>query len=291
MCHGSSERIVMGRETALRQVTVPAPDAIAVVACGLSRHQRAYVLDGIGRRAAIEFSDSFESLGSTLGTLPRCDVFVLAADDASGRSAQGTVERLAAEWPGAAIVVFFAPRTERAVSVRSLALAGAHQFVFEGVGDTAAAVAKAVDIALREVVGATVLSQLMPLVPKELHSILDAVLSRPDELTSVEALAGALGIHRKTLVNRCARARFPAPGEVLVWFRLAMVGYALERTGATVESIALTLGFTSHTALRNCIKRYTGLRAMDIRRGGGLGVVLDALHRRIAKLRRELPIQ
>ena len=62
-----------------------------------------------------------------------------------------------------------------------------------------------------------------------------------------------------------------------------IVGAFLERSGATVESIALNLGFASHTALRNLIKRYTKLTASEVRKQGGLEVLLDAMRERIAR--------
>jgi hypothetical protein len=55
----------------------------------------------------------------------------------------------------------------------------------------------------------------------------------------------------------------------------------------TVKSIGLTLGFASHTALRNLIKRYTGQRASDIRACGGREVVAQAFERKIAAWRGE----
>ena len=112
-----------------------------------------------------------------------------------------------------------------------------------------------------------------------------AVLSRPHEVTTVTRLAAALAVHRKTLVNHCARAGFLPPAALIGWCRLAVVGYLLERTGATVESIALSLEYPSHTALRNLVKRYTRLRATDIRQHGGLSIVVEAFARRVASHR------
>jgi hypothetical protein len=52
-----------------------------------------------------------------------------------------------------------------------------------------------------------------------------------------------------------------------------------------VEGIALQLDFASDTALRNMIKRYTGLRAQDLRHGDGASVVLAHLRRALASHR------
>jgi len=252
------------------------------VACGLARHQRAYLLDGLRHSAECQFIDTFDELDRLLPTLTRCDALVLAPQDHRGRDALDTVERVARDWPAAGVVMLFPPRAEAASSIRSLVLAGAHALVFDGVHDTATSLAQAVENARREVAAQVVFRRLQPLIPSALHSMAHAVVSRPEALTSVALVAVALGVHRKTLVNRCARCRSLQPAAFILWCRLAMVGYLLERTGCTVESIAMTLGFPSHTALRNMIKRYTGRIATDIRREGGLGAVLTAFGARMS---------
>ena len=273
--------IVMSGERALHHVASPAAQTL-VLGGGLTRHHRAYVLDGLRRRAQCRFHDSFDELESALRHLERCDAVILAPQDPRGRNALPLVERIARDWPGTAMVIFFPPHLEAAPSPRAFALAGAHQFVFEGVNNTAATIAEAVSSAQRESAADAVFRILQPLIPATLQSVVAEVVSHPDVLTSVELLAPTLGVHRKTLVNRCAKERFVPPAELIAWCRLCIVGYMLERSGATVESIAVTQGFASHTALRNLIKRYTGRTATDIRQGGGLEDVVSALRRRLA---------
>jgi len=281
----------MSSEPALRHVTAARTADVVVVACGLARHQRSYVIDGLRLYADCRFIDSFDDLDRALPALTRCDALILAPQDQRGRDARGTVERVTRDWPGTAVVIFCPATMGSAPSLRALILAGAHQIVFEGVHPTAVHLAQAVEDARRECAAETVFVRMQPLVPPGLHSMVNAVLGRPNTLTSVADVAAAMGVHRKTLVNRCARSGFLQPAELITWCRLAMVGHMLERTGSTVESIGLTLGFPSHTALRNLIKRYTGRRATDIRREGGLALVLSALSRRVEALgSRELPI-
>src|SRR2546423_12220591 len=136
ICLSSRADIVMNRERALRHVT--APDAgVVVVACGVTRHQRAYVVDGLRRIADCRFVDTFDDLERDLASLTRCDALILAPEDQRGRTATATVERVAREWPGTAIVIFCPARAESSPSIRSIFLAGAHKIVFEGVTDTA----------------------------------------------------------------------------------------------------------------------------------------------------------
>jgi AraC-like DNA-binding protein len=268
----------MSSERALRHVARTAD--MVVVACGLSRTQRAHVADGL-RRAECTDVATFDELERMLPTMPSCDALILAPRDHQQRDAVDVVRCVAREWPGTAIVIFCPPRTDDGVSFRALALAGAHQFVFEGMHNTAAALATAVEHARHSSSADIVLQKLEPLVPLELRSIVHVVLARPDTLTTVDQVAAALGVHRKTLVNRCARVGFIRPAELIVWCRLALVAYALGRSGATVEAIAHSLGFASHTALRNLLKRHSGKRATDIRGGGGLDVLLKAFAARL----------
>src|SRR4051812_34674622 len=56
------------------------------------------------------------------------------------------------------------------------------------------------------------------------------------------------------------------------WCRLLFVAALLELTSRTLESIAIELEYGSATALRNQMKRYTGLTATTVR-GKGLEAV------------------
>lgn len=278
----------MSGARALHGVTARANEP-RVVTAGLSRHQHAYLSDGLRKRAEIHSYDSFTDVEKLVSALEPFDVVVLAPVDRQGRDAVRTVELLVGAWPGAAIVIFCPSSAGNAPPLRSLVLAGAHQIVFEGVANTAATLATAIETARRESAAEQVLARLQPLVPPALHSLIHAVLANP-AMTSVNAIAAQLGVHRKTLVNRSQRESFISPAELIAWTRLAMVGYQLEKSGMTIEAIAHQLEFPSHTSLRNLIKRYTGCTASQIREGAGLGAVIAALQARLRSDDRELPI-
>ena len=252
----------------------------AVIGCALNHHQRAHVIDGL-RRTALRFVDTFGELERILTAPVNCDALILVPEDRTGRTALPTVERVAREWPGIALVMLCSSRAATGTSLRHLVIAGAHQLVFEGMHDTAAIIAAAVEHARAEGAADLVFRDMALLVPPALHSIVMAVLGRPDVLTTVQELSIFLGVHRRTLLNRCTKERFLQPAELITWCRLAVVSHFLERTGATVESLALKFGFPSHTALRNLIKRYTGMRATEIRSHGGLALTLAAMRARV----------
>jgi transcriptional regulator GlxA family with amidase domain len=156
------------------------------------------------------------------------------------------------------------------------------------VDDTGVTFRAVLEAARRECAAEWVMQQLAECVPAALHRIVESILTAPASITSIQALADALGVHRKTLFNRCESAAFLAPAELLAWSRLALVGYLLETTGVTVERIAIELSYPSATALRNTVRRYTGLTASEVRVRGGVGCVIEALRRRLDSQARAL---
>jgi AraC-like DNA-binding protein len=283
MCRHPLTIPVMPGEHALQVAQPRGMPELRVIACALPRHQQAYVTDGLRRRGACRFVESGDALMGELARGDACDAVIMGPREADGRSTAPLVERIAREWRGVAVVMFFPPRTVPDFSPRAFLLAGAHQLVYEGVNDTGLTIAQAVENARRECTADAVFRAIRALIPPALHPWAHAVVSGPHRVTSVTALASEQGVHRKTLVNHCARVGFLPPAELVAWCRLCVVGHHLERTGATVETIALNLEYPSHTALRNRIKRSTGMTAMEVRQAGGLGAVVAAFARRLAE--------
>ena len=209
-----------------------------VVACGLSRAQQVHVADGL-RRADCTYVATFEQLEQMLPAMPRCDAVVLAPRDHQQRDAVDVVRCLARQWPGTAIVVFCPPRGDDAVSFRALALAGVHQFVFEGMHNTAASVARAVEYACRA-------------------SSAEVVLRGGDEarLVAVEQVhaqrlrldAGQLQAHEVAAVERI---------DVPVAAEARRVHHFVHALGALAQDLALLLALGVH--------RRRGERALDQR--------------------------
>jgi AraC-like DNA-binding protein len=275
----------MRREAALQRVPPSlASDRPAVLACAVVPAQRTKLIDALRGRAALEFCETYANLSARLQRSPDAiDTVVLPACDASGQDASRIVREIAAGRPRTAIVVWCDAGAHHSVEIRSLAVAGAHQFLFAGIDDHGVALRAVLDLARRQCGAEWVMTRLGPVVPSRLHPLLEATLARPDAIKTVPELAAALGVHRKTLFNHCRKASFPAPAELIAWGRLAMVAYMLETTACTIERIAIDLGYASDTALRNAIKRYTGKRAGEIRSAGGVDAVVSALQSRVRR--------
>lgn len=262
-----------------------------VVACGLDQQQRARVLDAFRGRVDVLLLETVPEVAAMLrSSLDDFDVIVLPAVDRP--DSMGTVERvvreIVRERPQVAVVAYCPPAAHYSAQIRALAVAGVHEFVFAGIDDHGTTFRALLAKARRGCAAAWVMHELRPIVPARLHRLLEAILTHPDRVTSIPTLASELGVHRKTLFNWCDRAAFLPPAELVAWARLALVAYHLESTGCTVETIALELSYPSDTALRNTIKRYTGLRASDIRTRGGVVCVVEALRRRLSIVRAPL---
>ncbi len=106
-------------------------------------------------------------------------------------------------------------------------------------------------------------------VPSDLHAVIRLALQRAGAPMPVPELARALGMHRKTLWQRCRRAGVASPQVLLMWCRLVAASHALRTRGTSVERIANEMEFASPTALRNATRRYLGVTPSELRDTGG----------------------
>src|SRR5947207_2949981 len=112
------------------------PTTPVVLACALTTQQRARVIDAFRGRAQLRFVDTFTELSRGLKrTIEAIDVIVLPARDDTGADAARAIRDIVAQRPGVAVVVYCPPGSQYSSDLRSLAAAGAHQFVFAGIDD------------------------------------------------------------------------------------------------------------------------------------------------------------
>lgn len=268
---------------------VPQP-ARVVLACASSVQQRVRIIDAFRGRAGLHFVERVDDVLRALrARIDAVDVVIVPVLE-DGSAVERVVRQVAAQWPRVPLLAYCDAPARCATSIRTLTAAGVHQFVLAGVSDQGAVFRDVLAAARRGCAAEWVLSRLTPHVPPLLHRLVETALTKPERVTNIAALASELGVHRKTLFNWCERAGYLPPAELLAWARLALVAYHLESTGCTVETIALDLAYPSDTALRNTIKRYTGMRASEIRVGGGLSAVVDALVRRTSPAVEKFPL-
>jgi len=229
-------------------------------------------------RVAATIADAHQLLKVTSTPLI---ALIVEPHDRDGRQTAGFVRQLAAAYPGVPIVGYCSALLAQSREIVDLVNAGVHELLFRGVDDVGVGVRHVLQSACIACAADQVFAQVADVVPGRLEPLVQHALRQPHLAHSVSAVAEVLGVHRKTLTNYCGDAELPPPGELIGWCRLLLTAFLLGTTSRTVEAIALELEFASDTALRNMMKRYTGLSASEVRRQGGLPCVVESFRNRL----------
>jgi AraC-like DNA-binding protein len=190
---------------------------------------------------------------------------VLEAHDASGRPTAGLARQVSRLFPTTPVIGYCSLEAEASQDIVALVSAGAHALVFKHRDEHTALLRGILRSADQARAAHLVLHHLGGRLPPRIRPIVEYCVTHPEDAHTVEQVAMTLGINRKTLVNRCSAEGFPAPGTVIAWCLLLLTAGLLATPDVTVEQIAMQLNFPSATALRNMLKRRTGLRPGDLR--------------------------
>jgi AraC-like DNA-binding protein len=202
--------------------------------------------------------------------------------DYDGSSTLPGIRRIRDEYPSVPVVMYVPLTAEVSSTVMEYAKAGVSQLVFQGVDDLRTSLRGAMDAALDQVSAVALGAELEALVPPSVLPFLRYCLEHARRDISVEEVARAMSVHRKTLVDRLKAAHLPSPRAMIGWTRLLVAARMLDDPGRTVEQVALQLDFPSGTALRNMCKRYTGLRTGEVRQNGGVRCLMHAFKRELS---------
>jgi AraC-like DNA-binding protein len=97
-----------------------------------------------------------------------------------------------------------------------------------------------------------------------------------DSVLSVDRLARAFQVDRKTLHNHLRRGGLPTAASLISWSRLLAAGWLLEDRQRTVSSVARALHFSSASELRGMLSRYVHRTATEVRSAGALTEIASA---------------
>lgn len=247
-----------------------------VLALVIGAAQRARVREALRGRYDVRFVDKSVELTQLALSAPEAlGGIIVEARDADGWSTIETIRQIRRFAIPAPLIAYCRIGAERSGDLQALVVAGVHELLYEGVDDAGVALQAVLESAQRARVGEHAAAAMHARLPGQLRAFVRQATAHPDT-QRVSALADALGYNRKTLVNHCTDAGCPPPQELLAWCRLVVVGEMLTSTTHTIDAIAMRLDFPSDTALRNMIKRYTGLRASEVRARGGMQCILEA---------------
>lgn len=226
-------------------------------------------------------ADLLSAVRASADAAESCLVLLEPLDDA-GRSTAPLVERLRAEAPHIPLVAYCAPLDAEQAGMHLLARAGIHGLVLEGVDDAAAVLWEQLEAAACTCAAERARGAMRALSPSAMHEVIDCVCAYPARVHALADVARMLGRHRQTFVYHARQTGSESPGSLVRWTRLLIVAALLEHRGRTVESIARLVGYPSATALRNLLRRETGLRAQELRARGPFATVLALVRTSLA---------
>lgn len=174
---------------------------------------------------------------------------------------------------GAPAILACAPIDDRAVDdVFALAVSAAMAragLVLDGVDDLAAAVRGALAGWYAPSAALPVLERIAELVPRELRAFLLLAAARSAPGFTVTRASMLLGMTRRTLERRLARAGFPRASRIIQWCTALRVGWRLDVLGQRPSDVRAALGFASRSAMSNVVRRHGGRPATALRVHGG----------------------
>jgi len=242
---------------------------------------RARLTDALRNEGSLRYCERLSEV-VTLVEAGLANLIVVDHRDYDGSPTLPSVRRLRDEYPSVPIVMYLPISAVVSGAVMEYAKAGVNQLVVQGVDDLHTSLRSAVDSALDQMSAVALATDLEPLIPSTIVPFLRYCLEHARRDITVEEVASAMGVHRKTLVDRLKAARLPSPRSMIGWCRLLMAARMLDDPGRTVEQVALKLDFPSGAALRNLFKRYTGLRTTEVRQNGGVRCLVHAFKRELA---------
>lgn len=199
---------------------------------------------------------------------------VLEPRDQEGASTAPMVSEIHRDHPSVSILVYLTPGRTPSSEAATLLRIGAHQLVLHGIDDERNTLRAAFLAAEHVTVADLVLDIIADELPPGVRPLVELYLRGTDGTLSLDAAARQLGVHRRTLQNRMDSAGYPGPGELRGWCRLFIAAQLMHDGGRTVEGVAQQLDFPSASALRNLLKRRTGLAPHGLRAAGGLRYLL-----------------
>lgn len=243
-----------------------------VVAVVSDPHARRRLKEALGGEVTLRFTDDV-SVFLRAARGGKMDVAVLEVGNGQGFIAAPVIAELRRGFPYLAIVVYAPLRPSTSAEIATACRAGADTVVIAGHDDLGQTVGRLVADADERHQTQFVSSRVAAFTPAELLPAVQYCFRQHRRPLSVTDVAVALGVTRRTLFNRFARAGWPPPSTVAAWCRLLIAARLLEEPGTTVRGVSARLGFPSLVAFRLALRRHTGLSPTALRTRGLSGLL------------------
>ena len=210
------------------------------------------------------------SSGQARGILERGEVKLLVCEtcDSDGHNTAQLLEDVICDFPNVGTVGVVSRLRAEPDELLRTARSGVHALLFEEDQGTPLVVRRVLSEAATRCRNQSVWGYVEPMTPDRVRPMVAYGLNHAHQALTVDGVAHALGLHRKTLHERCYLAGTLPPQQMLGWCRLLAAAVLLEDRGRPVDHIAFELDFPSGAAFRNMLKRYTGLSPAELRAHG-----------------------
>ena len=259
--------------------TTPAPRR-RIAALVLGRIDRLRLGDVLRGWADLEIVDTIEALQrAALRSHQTVDTVVVEPFDSQRTPTAPVLAKLRAARPDLGLIGYITRGQAYSPEVLTMARAGVHELIFRGTDDVTTGIRTAlarVGAGPAQTSVRRALTDAGVLSTPEADAIVTCCIQYGQADFSADDLARFLGVHRKTLAQRCRASGLPLPGALTAWLRLLQAGALLDVPGRRVDDVAEALGYRKASVLRNALKRYTGQRATELRAGGALKQLLAA---------------
>jgi methylphosphotriester-DNA--protein-cysteine methyltransferase len=255
--------------------------ARVVAALVLDRHDLARLQDALRPSPAAPVCGilhAFSRLSALEAALQQThyDVLVIEPIDADGRKTEDGLRSIRGRYPRLSVLGHIVMKPGMSAHVLSFARAGVHELIVAGIDDSAIVLRHTMQRAARRCMSEEVFAEIQSSLSADAAALVRYCLEHASESPDIDDIARALGVHRRTLVNRMRSAMLPPPSELWAWSRVLLAARYLELPNRSVEWVAHTVGFPSANALRNSLKKYTSLIPSELREDDGFARALLA---------------
>jgi AraC-like DNA-binding protein len=255
-------------------MTLALPQHVAstplVVAIGYDRHRQHVALRRLAGVATVRFvhtADACDDGGSGVGPA----AFLCRLDPTRIPEVLAAIQRAHEHYPYVPILVCSAASDRAAVAhILAAARIGPMQLVLDETDRLEDAVGEAVERASLTSVCAETALVVNARMPAPARPVLQFCIMNVRRALTVVDVAAAVGVHPRSLQRRLHRLGLPSPSSSISWSRLFVAVRLMNEWTRSVEQVALALRFSSGSALRNMLKRYSGLTPSELRRPEGL---------------------
>lgn len=245
----------------------------AILALVLGDAERARIRSALHDVALVRFCGSAHEL-LALAAVGDVEAAIVELHDADGASTLPAIRLLRDRYPSVAVLAYGKATAGAMRETIEAGALGARGVVVQGVDDFGEPLRQTIAAARGAGAAAEILRAVEAGAPASLRPFLRYCAASAARPFSVEDAARALGVHRRTLVNRLRSARLPSPRSVIGWNRLLHAARLLDDPGRALDRIASELGFASASALHNMFRRYTRLGPSELRARGAFREML-----------------